>query len=78
MSLTAPFVADVVPVVFGNVIQTQTPAQVIALFPSTSKTPTANFSSSFNGHTLSFAKNATFVTTPALLVALTSQNAPIV
>jgi len=32
----------------------------------------------FQGHTLSFTRNIPFVTTPALLAALSAQSAPIV
>ena len=78
MSLTCINVVDVIPVAFGSVIQSLSPAQFLTQFVGNTKTPTANFSTHFNGHTLSFQKNVPFVTTAALLAALTAQSAPIV
>jgi hypothetical protein len=78
MSLTCPNVPETIPVVIGNVVQSQTPAQLLAAFAGNVKTPTANFSAHYNGHTLSFRQGVPFVTTPSLLAALTAQGAPIV
>ena len=78
MSFTCPNVPETVPVASGGVIQSTTPAQFLSAFAGNVKTPTANFAAHVNGHTLSFRKGVPFVTTPALLVALTAQNAPIV
>lgn len=78
MSLTAPNVIETIPVAVGNTVLAQTAAQFNTRFAGNTKTPTANFAAHFQGHTLSFRKGVPFVTTPALLAALTAQNAPIV
>lgn len=78
MSLTCPNVPETVAVALGNVVHAQTPAALAALYPGATKTPTANFSAVVGGHTLQFSKGRPFVTSPALLAALTAQNAPIV
>lgn len=78
MSLTCPNMPETIAVAVGKVIQPNTPAQLIAAFPGNTKTPTANFAAHINGHTLAYTKGVPFVTTPALLAALTAQNAPIV
>ena len=77
MPLTAPFVPDVIPVAVGNTVQSQTVAQFNAAFP-THKTPTANFTLHYNGHTLAFTKNVPFTYDAGLLAALTAISAPIV
>lgn len=79
-TLTCPFVPDTIPVAVagGAVVQQNSPAQLLAAFPGSTKTPTVSFSMHFQGHTLSFTKNVPFVTTPALLAALTVMSAPIV
>lgn len=78
MSLTCPNMPDTVSVAIGNVVQANTPAQLIAAFPGNTKKPTASFALHFNGHTLAFTKNVPFVTTPQLLAALLAVSAPIV
>ena len=78
MSLTCINVPDTVSVALGPIVKAMTPAQLIAQFPGNTKTPTANFSAHYRGHTLSFAKNVPFVTTPDLLTFLAAQSAPIV
>lgn len=78
MSLTCPNIPDVIPVAINGVVQALTTAQFNTRFSGNTKTPTANFSAHINGHTISFQKNVPFLTNPALLAALTAQNAPIV
>ena len=78
MSQTCPNVPETVSVAIGSVVQSLTPAQMTTQFAGNVKTPTANFSAHVNGHTLSFRKGVPFVTNPALLAALTAQNAPII
>ena len=77
MTLTAPFMPDVIPVAVGNTVQSQTVSQFNVSFP-THKTPTANFSLHYQGHTLTFTKGVPFTYDAALLAALTAISAPIV
>ena len=78
MSLTCPNVPDTIAVAVGNVVHAHTVAQFNTRFSGQTKTPTANFSAVICGHTLQFRKGVPFVNNPALLAALTAQNAPIV
>lgn len=78
MSLTCINVPETIPVAIGSVVQSFTPAQLNAQFAGNTKTPTANFSAHLNGHTLAFRKGVPFITTAAMLAALTAQNAPII
>jgi len=78
MSLTCPNVPDTIPVAIGSVVQQQTPAQFATQFAGKYKTPTANFSAHYNGHTLTFQKNVPFTYDAQLLAALVAQGAPIV
>lgn len=77
MSLTAPFMPDLIPVAVGNTVQSQTVAQFNATFP-THKTPTANFTLHYQGHTLTFRKDVPFTYDAGLLAVLTAVSAPIV
>ena len=78
MSLTAPNVVETIPVAIGSTIVAHTATQFNTRFAGNTKTPTANFSAVYQGHTLSFRKGVPFVTNPALLAVLTAQNAPII
>lgn len=77
MSLTAPFVPDVVPSVVGGVVQAQTTTAYKTSNPS-AKTPTKNFSVHYNGHTLAFQVGVPFVPDAGLLAILTATNAPVI
>lgn len=78
MSTQCPNVPETIPVAINGIVQSQTIAQFSAQFAGQFKTPTADFSSHVNGHTLSFKKNVPFLTDAKLLSALTAQSAPIV
>ena len=76
MSLTAPFVPDVIPSMVGGIVQAQT-APVYKAANPTAKTPTKAFSVHYNGHTLSFQQAVPFVPDAGLLALLTALGSPV-
>lgn len=67
---------DGIPVDINGTVTLDTPAQVQALYPGSTITPTANFTFSFNGTILSFYQGDTEPVTSDLLAALTAAAAP--